>query len=64
MICQAFYQAFNQASATHLKAAWGVDEMLEDIRVLYKSLGIKGLEKIPGVGEGISEKIAQQLMKL
>jgi DNA repair photolyase len=46
----------------HLKAAWGVDEMLEDIRVLYNSLGVKGLEKIPGVGKGISEKIEREIM--
>lgn len=48
----------------HLKAAWGVDELQEDIRALYKSLGVKGLEKIPGVGKGISHKIEEQLKLL
>ncbi len=48
----------------HLKAAWGVDELEEDIRALYESLGVKGLEKIPGVGRGISTEIEIQLKKL
>lgn len=45
----------------YLKASWGIDEMVEDIRSLYQSMGIKGLEKIPGVGKGISHEIESLL---
>jgi DNA repair photolyase len=48
----------------YLKAAWGTDEMEKDIRALYESLGVKELEKIPGVGKGISREIEIQLNKL
>jgi len=48
----------------HLKAGWGIDEMEEDIRALYQSLGAKGLQKVPGVGKGISAEIEIQLKKM
>jgi len=39
------------------KAAWAVDELRQDIGEIYQRDGIKGLKKIPGVGENIAKKI-------
>ena len=43
------------------QAAIAIDNMEEDIFDLYKREGIKGLEKIPGVGKSIAEKIEEFL---
>jgi len=43
------------------KAAIGIESLNEDIRDIYKRGGIKELEKIPGVGKNISEKIEEFL---
>jgi len=43
------------------KAARSLELMKEDVETLYKTEGIKGIEQIPGVGEGIAEKIAQYI---
>lgn len=43
------------------QAAIAIDNMEEDILDLYKKEGIKGLEKIPGVGKSIAEKIEEFL---
>jgi len=41
------------------KVARVLEEYPEDIVEIYKTQGIEGLEKIPGIGEGIAKKIAQ-----
>jgi len=41
------------------KAAQAVEALSEAIEDIYKKGGIKALEDIPGVGEGIAKKIAQ-----
>jgi DNA polymerase (family 10) len=43
------------------QAAIAIDNMEEDILDLYKREGIKGLEKVPGVGKSIAEKIEEFL---
>jgi len=43
------------------QAAIAIDNMEEDILDLYKKEGIKGLEKISGVGKSIAEKIEEFL---
>ena len=43
------------------KAARNIETLSEDIGVIYKKKGIEGLRSIPGVGEGISSKIAEYL---
>jgi len=47
--------------AAYQQAAIAIDNMEEDILDLYKKEGIKGLEKIPGVGKSIAEKIEEFL---
>lgn len=47
--------------AAYQQAAIAIDNMEEDIFDLYKKEGIKGLEKITGVGKSIAEKIEEFL---
>ena len=43
------------------KAARSIEDMSESIEDIYKKGGTKVLEKIPGVGEGIAERIEEYL---
>jgi len=43
------------------KAALGVESLGEDVRDIYKKGGIKALMDIPGVGQGIAEKIEEYI---
>ena len=43
------------------KAGLGLEALDRDIEDLYKKEGIKGLKKIPGVGESIGKKIEEYL---
>ncbi|OHA64365.1 MAG: DNA polymerase III [Candidatus Wildermuthbacteria bacterium RIFCSPHIGHO2_01_FULL_48_25] len=43
------------------RAAMALESLGEDVEGLYKKEGMKGLEKIPGVGRGIAEKIEEYL---
>ena len=43
------------------KAARSIDTMSKDVGSIYSSDGIKGLKSIPGVGQGIAEKIEEFL---
>jgi len=47
--------------AAYQQAAIAIDNMEEDISDVYKKEGIKGLEKIPGVGKSIAEKVEEFL---
>ena len=43
------------------KAARSIESMSEDIEKIYKKEGVKGLEKIPGVGKDIAQRIVEYL---
>lgn len=49
------------------KAAWAVEDMTEDIGLVYRTMGLKGLQSIPDVGqmalvvEGLLAKAKQEL---
>ena len=45
------------------KAALSLENLKEDISLIYKKDGLKGLEKIPGVGKSIAKKIEEYLKK-
>ena len=45
------------------KAALTLENLKEDISLLYKKDGISGLRKIPGIGKSIAEKIEEYLKK-
>lgn len=43
------------------RASQSINSLDEDVSAIYKKEGIKGLEKIPGVGRGIAERIEEYL---
>jgi len=45
------------------KAAWAVEEFPTDIRLVYQTLGLKGLQSIKDVGDSIGKEIAGLLDK-
>jgi DNA polymerase/3'-5' exonuclease PolX len=45
------------------KAALSLENLEEDVSLIYKKDGLKGLEKIPGVGKSIANKIEEYLEK-
>lgn len=47
----------------YYKAALSLENLKEDVSLIYKKDGLKGLEKIPGVGKSIAKKIEEYLKK-
>jgi DNA polymerase (family 10) len=43
------------------RAAMALESLSEDVQEIYKEQGLKGLEKIPGVGKGIALRIEEYL---
>ncbi len=44
------------------KAAWSIEDLEQDIGLIYRTMGAKGLESIPNVGAGFA-KMIQDLIK-
>lgn len=47
----------------YLRAAQSIENLEKDLKEIYKKEGKKGLEKIPGVGKSIAEKIEEYFKK-
>lgn len=45
------------------KAALSLENLKEDVSLIYKKDGLKGLEKIPGIGKSIAKKIEEYFKK-
>jgi DNA polymerase/3'-5' exonuclease PolX len=45
------------------KAAWAVEDLETDIRLVYQSLGLKGLQRLEGVGPAIAKEIERLLIQ-
>jgi DNA repair photolyase len=43
------------------KAAWAIEDLEQDIALLYNSMGLKGLQSIPGVGPGLASEIEKMI---
>ena len=43
------------------KAAWAIEDLEQDIGLVYKSMGLPGLQSIPNVGKGLGQVIASLL---
>jgi DNA repair photolyase len=43
------------------KAAWAVEDLQQDIGLVYRTMGLKGLQSIPSVGTAMGEKIERML---
>jgi DNA repair photolyase len=39
------------------KAAWAIEEMEEDLRLVHRELGLKGLQSIPAVGPSLASEV-------
>ena len=49
--------------AAYRKAAYSLENLDKDISTIYKEKKLKGIKKIPGVGESIAKKIEEYLKK-
>ncbi len=62
---QAYTLELEAASQSQIwayrKAAWAVEDLEQDIRLIYKSMGLKGLQSIPNVGSGLAGTIGKWL---
>ena len=47
----------------YMKVARVLEELPEDVTEIYKTQGFEGLERIPGIGEGIAKKIVEFIEK-
>ncbi len=52
---------FRQRS--YVKAVEAINALDEDVSIIYKKQGIKGLKQISGIGDGIAKKIEEYLKK-
>jgi DNA polymerase/3'-5' exonuclease PolX len=43
------------------KAAWAIEDLEQDVGLIYSQMGVKGLESIPNVGLRLAQEIATQL---
>ncbi|MBN2549733.1 MAG: hypothetical protein JXB15_11280 [Anaerolineales bacterium] len=46
------------------KAAWAVEDLQQDIGLVYQQMGIRGLESIPGVGPQMALEVEGELKKI
>jgi len=46
---------------SYRKAAWAIEELEQDIGLVYRTMGLKGLQNIPNVGEKLGGEIAELL---
>jgi len=45
------------------KAAWAIEDLEQDIGLIYQTMGLKGLKNIPNVGPLLGEKIEKMLVE-
>jgi DNA polymerase/3'-5' exonuclease PolX len=48
---------------SYRKAAWAIEDLEQDIGLIYQSMGIKGLQSIPSIGEKLGSDIEIWLTK-
>ncbi len=46
------------------KAAWAIEDMEQDIALLYRMMGIKGLEKVPDIGKSLAKEVELLLIEM
>ena len=46
------------------KAAWAIEDLEPDIRLIYQALGLRGLQNITNVGNLMGEKIEKLLNEI
>jgi DNA repair photolyase len=43
----------------HRNAAWAIEDTEQDIGLIYRSMGLKGLQSIPGIGQSLGSIVAE-----
>ena len=56
-------KGINYKPKAYRRAAGALEKLDKDIVLVYKENGLKGLDKIPGVGKSIAQKIEEYLKK-
>ncbi len=46
------------------KATWAIEDLEQDIGLIYQTMGLKGLQKIPNIGLELGEKIEKILVEM
>lgn len=46
---------------SYRKAAWAIEDLEQDISLVYRAMGLKGLQSIPNVGEKLGREIEMWL---
>ncbi|MBN1451893.1 MAG: hypothetical protein JW963_12825 [Anaerolineales bacterium] len=54
--------ASNYRVWSYRKAAWAVEDLEQDIDLIYRTMGLKGLQSIPSVGEKLGREIETWLI--
>jgi len=64
---QAYTLELEGASASQVwanrKAAWAIEDLPQDLRLVYRTMGLKGLESIPDVGPRLGREVERLLME-
>jgi len=47
----------------YLQAAYGIEDLSQDVKEIYESGGKKALQEIPGIGKSIADHIAEYIEK-
>jgi DNA repair photolyase len=62
---QVYSMELNREAQTRIwayrKAAWAIEDLEQDVRLIYRSMGLKGLQSIPDVGPGLAAVIERLL---
>jgi DNA polymerase/3'-5' exonuclease PolX len=46
------------------KAAWALDDLDQDVRLIYERMGVKGLESILSIGKKLAREVEQQIRSM
>lgn len=59
-----FSGANKTTALSYRNVAHFINELEYDLRDVYETMGKKGLEKIPGIGPSLADKVAEQIQKI
>jgi len=53
--------AASQRVWAYRKAAWAIEDLEQDVGLIYAQMGLNGLKSIPNVGPRLAQEIVDQL---
>jgi DNA polymerase/3'-5' exonuclease PolX len=45
------------------KAAWAIEDLEQDVALIYKTMGLKGLQSIPTIGASLGREVGEWIRK-